>query len=78
MQHSEHMGRQFSKLNSWLKSILRVQLELMVKYYSYNLARTPIKPYKGNENWPSFVNKQLFWWSASITLDNYNAVLTDL
>ena len=25
-----------------------------------------------------FVNKQLFWWSASITLDNNNAVLTDL
>ena len=24
------------------------------------------------------VNKQLFWWSASITSDNYNAVLIDL
>ena len=30
------------------------------------------------EKWPLFVNKQLFWWSASITLDNNNAVLTDL
>ena len=25
-----------------------------------------------------FVIKQLFWWSASKTLDNNNAVLTDL
>ena len=24
-----------------------------------------------------FVNKQLFWWSASITLDNNNDVSTD-
>ena len=32
---------------------------------------------KGNEKWPLFVNKQLFWWSASITLNNNNAVLTD-
>ena len=27
------------------------------------------------ENGISFVNKQLFWWSASITLDNNNGVL---
>ena len=33
---------------------------------------------KGDEKWPLFVNKQLFWWSASITLDNNNAILTDL
>ena len=26
----------------------------------------------------AFVNKQLFWWSASITLDNNKDVLTDL
>ena len=26
----------------------------------------------------AFGCKQLFWWSASITLDNNNAVLTDL
>ena len=25
----------------------------------------------------AFVNKQLFWWSASITLDNNNGVLAD-
>ena len=49
-----------------------------MKYYSGNLARTPIKTYKDDEKWPLFVNKQLFWWSASITLDNNNAVLTDL
>ena len=42
------------------------------------MARTPIKIHKGVEKWPLFVNKQLFWWSASITLDNNNAVLTDL
>ena len=41
------------------------------------LARTPIKTHKGDEKWPLFVNKQLFWWSASIPLDNNNAVLTD-
>ena len=33
---------------------------------------------KGDEKWPLFVNKELFWWSASIKLDNNNAVLTDL
>ena len=37
-----------------------------------------MQTHKGNEKWPLFVNKQLFWWSASITLDNNNAVLTDL
>ena len=41
------------------------------------VARTPIKTHKGEGKWPLFVNKQLFWWSASITLDNNNAVLTD-
>ena len=34
--------------------------------------------HSGDEKWPLFVNKLLFWWSASITLDNNNAVLTDL
>ena len=34
--------------------------------------------HKGDEKWPLFVKKQLFLWSASITLDNNNAVLTDL
>ena len=27
-----------------------------------------IKTHKGNDKWALFVNKQLFWWSASITL----------
>ena len=49
-----------------------------MKYYSYSLARTPITTHKGVEKWPLIVNKQLFWWSASITLVNSNAVLTDL
>ena len=47
-------------------------------YYSWNLARTPIKTLKGAGKWPFFVNKQLFWCSASITWDNNNDVLTDL
>ena len=42
------------------------------------LPTTPIKTHKGNEKWPLFVNKQLFWWSTSIPLDNNNAILTDL
>ena len=60
------------------------QTELMVEIYSKSLvtaigkvllmnsARTPIKTHKGDEKWPLFVNKQLFWWSASIILDNNN------
>ena len=31
-----------------------------------------------SKKWPLIVNKGLFWWSATITLDNNNAVLTDL
>ena len=56
--------------------IPRIKLELLVKYNSYNLARTLIKTTTGDEKLTLFVNKQLFWWSASITLDNNNAVLT--
>ena len=37
-----------------------------------HLARRPTKAHKGDEKWPLFVNKQLFWWSPSITLDNNN------
>ena len=49
-----------------------------MKNYLLNLARPPIKIHKGDEKWPLFnVNKQLFWWSASITLDNNNDVLAD-
>ena len=58
----------------------------MVEIYSQSLVRAigkvllvkPTKTHKGDEKWPLFVNKQLFCWSASITLDNNNAVLTDL
>ena len=53
-----------------LKLIPRVYLELLVKYSSRYLARTPIKTHKGAEKWPLFVNMHLFWWSTSITLDN--------
>ena len=41
------------------------------------LGRNHIKKDTVNENWPLFVNKRQCWWSASITLDNSNAVLTD-
>ena len=66
------------------------QTELMVEICSRSLvraigkvllmkfSRTPIQTHKGVEQWPLFVNKQLFWWSASITLDNNNAVLMEL
>ena len=63
----------------WVKTF---QTELMVEIcfnsLVRNLAKTPINSHKGNEKLPLFVNKQLFWWSASITLENNNAVLTDL
>ena len=45
--------------------------------YSGNLDRTPIKTHKGDERWPLFVNKQLFWWPASIPFENNNHVLTN-
>ena len=51
-----------------------IRAKVVVKYYSLYIARTPIKTHKGDEKWPWFVNKQLFWWSASITLDNNNDV----
>ena len=65
------------------------QTELMVEICSENLvraigkvllmkARTPIKTHNCDGKWPLFVNKQLFWWLASVTLDNNNAVLTNL
>ena len=41
------------------------------------LTRTPMKTHKGDKKWPLFVNKQLFWWSASMILDNNNDVLAD-
>ena len=37
----------------------------------------PMETYEGDEKWPLLVNKQLFWWSTSITLDNNNDVLAE-
>ena len=67
------------------------QTELMVEIYSRNLDTAigkvitheielehQFETHIGDGKWPLFVNKQLFRWSASITLDNNNAVLTDL
>ena len=66
-----------------------VKAELMVEICSMGLVRAiaksttheidlehPLKPIKVMKKWPLFVNKQLFWWSSLITLDNNNAVLT--
>ena len=63
----------------WVKN---VHTELMVEIYSKSLVRAigkvfPIKTHKGDAKWPLFVNKQLYWWSASTTFDNNNGVLTD-
>ena len=55
------------------KSLIRATGKVLL----IKLARTPIKTHKGDEKWPLLVNKQLFWWSASIILDNNNGVLTD-
>ena len=66
----------------------RNQNKLMVEIYSKRLVRAigkvlllkfraPIKTHKGDGKWLLFVNKQLFWLSASTTLDNNNDVLTD-
>ena len=58
------------------KSLVRAIGKVLLMKYS----QTPIKTHKGIVKWHLFVNKQLFWWSASITLvlDNNNAVKTDL
>ena len=66
------------------------QTELMVEIHSKSLVRAigkvllmkfsenTNKTHNGDKKWPLFVNKQLFWWSASTTFDNNNAVLTEL
>ena len=68
----------------WVK---KCQTELMVEIYFKSLVRaigkvllrkvcwSTIKTHKGDKKkWSLFVNKQLFWWSASMTLDNNNDV----
>ena len=66
-----------------------VQSKLIVEIYSKSLVRAigkvflmklsqvTILNHKGDAKWPLFINKQLFWWSASIALDNNNDVLAD-
>ena len=68
-----HMGQNELMVEIYSKSLLKA----IGKVLHMKLARTPIKTHEGNGKWPLFVNKQLFWWSASITLDNNNDVLTD-
>ena len=59
----------------YTKSQIRAIGKVLLVKSSY---RTPPNTDIGDEKWPLFVNKQLFWWSASIILDNNNAVLTYL
>ena len=47
------------------------------KAFLMKLSQNTVKPHKGDAKWALFVNKQLFWWSALITFDNNNGVLTD-
>ena len=55
------------------KSLVRaIGKVLLMKYINSS------KTHKGDEIWPLIVNKQLFWWSGSITLNNNNDVSTDL
>ena len=49
--------------------------EIRLKSENLHPCRIPIRTHKSDEKWPLFVNKQLFWWSASITLDNNNEIL---
>ena len=57
----------------------------MVEIYNKSLVRAIGKVFlmklslahNGDNKWPLFVNKLLFWWFASITLNNNNDVLTD-
>ena len=72
-----------------VRLVKKIQNELMIDIYSKSLVRAigkvllmkfssaPIQTDKGDDKWPLFVNKQLCWWSASLTLDNNNGVLTD-
>ena len=54
------------------KSLVRAIGKVLLMKFSY---RTPNKINEGDEKWSLFVNKQLFWWSMSIALNNNNAVM---
>ena len=47
----------------YLKSLVRAIGKVLRMTFS-----SPIETHKDDEKWPLFVNKQLFWWSASITM----------
>ena len=57
-------------MNLWLKSSLVRAIGKVICMH-FILARTH------DGKWPFFVNKQLFWWSASTTLDNNKDILPD-
>ena len=65
----------------WVK---KNQTQLMVEIYFKSLVKIELKhkfieTNKSDEKCPLFVfvNKQLFWWSASITSDTKNDVVTN-
>ena len=55
------------------KSLVRATGKVLHMKFSQNTNQT----HKGDEKWPLCINKQLFWWSTAIKLDNKNDVLTD-
>ena len=75
---------------TWVILVNFIQTELIVEIYSKRLVRaigkilfmklshnTNQTHIKVMQNGLCFVNKQLFWWFASITLDINNGVFTD-
>ena len=73
--NTQHSGQFFQNelmVEIYFKSLVRA----IGKALCMEFSRTPTKTRKGDKKWPLFVNKQLFQWSASITLDNNNDVLT--
>ena len=45
-------------------SLIPEQKNNFITVYTVHTFDTAIKTHKGDEKWPFFVNKQLFWWSA--------------
>ena len=45
-----------------------IYIYVYIRIYTYH---------KGDEKWPMIVNKQLFWLSALIPLNNNNDILID-
>ena len=61
----------------WVKMIQTFRVRAIGKVFLINI-KTLIKTHKGDGKKPLFVNKCLFLWSASITLNSNNDDLADL